>query len=238
MPELLSIDAAPRAVGRANSFGAGLFWALGGAFALLGGCATIKESDTPRTGIEQLLISSAVDRALDKIDFKPVHGTKVYVEPKHLDCVDKEYILVALHHRLLAQNCTLCEKPEDADVQMEISSGGVGTDRQDLFIGIPEIPLAPPSPIAIPKLSLLNRSKSMGTAKLLVVAFDSKSKQPVMNSGYALARSDFKNLTVLAGGGVQSGSVERELVAATGQRSSTVGLPQSFAARDSSSVVK
>jgi hypothetical protein len=187
---------------------------------------------------EQLLISSAVDRALDKVNFQPIHGAKVYVEPKHLDCVDKEYVLIALHHRLLAETCTLCDKPEDADVQMEISSGGVGTDRQDLFIGIPEIPLAPPSPIAIPKLSLFNRSKSMGTAKLLVVAFDSKSKQPVINSGYALARSDFKNLTILAGGGVQSGSVEKELVAATGERSSTIGLPRSIAARGSASSVK
>ena len=72
-----------------------------------------------RTGIEQLLISSAADRALDKIDFGPIRGAKIYVEPKHLDCTDKEYILVALHHRLLAQNCTLVDKPEDADVQME-----------------------------------------------------------------------------------------------------------------------
>ena len=87
---------------------------------LAGGCATIKESDTTRTGIEQLLISSAADRALDKMDFAPVRGAKIYVEPKHLDCVDKEYILVALHHRLLAQQCTLVDKPEDADVQMEI----------------------------------------------------------------------------------------------------------------------
>ena len=239
MPGLLSIDAAPRrGPGDVRPTSRTRLGRCCGSLVLLGGCATIKESDTARTGIEQLLISSAVDRALDKIDFQPVHGAKVYVEPKHLDCVDKEYVLVALHHRLLAQNCTLCEKPEDADVQMEISSGGVGTDRQDLFIGIPEIPLAPPSPIAIPKLSLFNRSKSMGTAKLLVVAFDSKSKQPVINSGYALARSDFKNLTLLAAGGVQSGSVEKELVAATGEHSSTIGLPQSFAARDSSSVVK
>jgi len=238
MTGFLSIAAAPRAAGRPFFAQGQLAWTLLGPLVLLCGCATIKESDTARTGIEQLLISSAVDRALDKVNFQPIHGAKVYVEPKHLDCVDKEYVLVALHHRLLAETCTLCDKPEDADVQMEISSGGVGTDRQDLFIGIPEIPLAPPSPIAIPKLSLFNRSKSMGTAKLLVVAFDSKSKQPVINSGYALARSDFKNLTILAGGGVQSGSVEKELVAATGERSSTIGLPQSIAARGSASSVK
>ncbi len=141
----------------------------------------------------------------------------------------------------MAQNCTLTEKPEDADVQLEISSGGVGTDRQDLFVGVPEIPLAPPSPIAIPKLSLFNRSKAMGTAKLLVVAYDTKSKHAVINSGYVLARSDFKNVTVLAAGGMQSGSVENELVAATGEHSSSLELPHSVAAlaiRDPTTVVR
>ena len=237
MSRILIIGAVPRA-GLATLAGSWLVWTLLGPIVVLGGCATIKESDTARTGIEQLLISSAVDRALDKVDFKPVRGAKVFVEPKHLDCVDKEYVLVALHHRLLAQNCTLTEKPEDADVQLEISSGGVGTDRQDLFIGIPEIPLAPPSTIAIPKLSLFNRSKAIGTAKLLVVAFDSKSRQPVINTGYVLARADFKNTTVLAAGGVQSGSVETELVSATGEHSSTLELPRSVAARTSSTVIK
>jgi hypothetical protein len=213
-------------------------WAYLGCLVLITGCATIKESDTARTGIEQLLISSAADRALDKIDFQPVHGAKVYVEPKHLDCVDKEYIFVALHQRLLAQNCTLVDKPEDADVQMEICSGGVGTDRQDLFIGVPEIPLAPPSPIAIPKLTLFNRSKAIGTAKLLVVAYDTKSRLPVINSGYTLARTDFNNWTVLAAGGVQTGTVETELVAATGESSSTLSMPHSVASRNSATAVK
>ncbi len=231
MAGLVHLDAIPRA-------GSPLVWALLAPIVLLSGCATIKESDTARTGIEQLLISTAVDRALDKIDFSPVQRAKVFVEPKHLDCVDKEYVLVALHHRLLAQNCTLTDKAEDADVQLEITSGGVGTDRQDLFIGIPEIPLAPPSPIAIPKLSLFNRSKAMGTAKLLVIAFDSKSKQPVINSGYVLARSDFKNTTLLAAGGVQSGSVETELVNATGEHSSTLEVPHALAARNATSTVK
>ena len=67
----------------------------------------------------------------------------------------------------------------------------------------------------------------MGTAKLLVVAFDSKTRHPVMNSGYTLARTDFQNWTVLAAGGVQSGSVETDLVSATGERSSTIGSARS-----------
>ena len=53
------------------------------------GCATMKESDTSRTGLEQLLISNAVDQSLSKIDFSPVAGAKVNLKTDLLECVDK-----------------------------------------------------------------------------------------------------------------------------------------------------
>jgi hypothetical protein len=196
-----------------------------------GGCATIKESDTARTGVEQLLISSAVDRALDKIDLRPIANGKIYVEEKYLDCTDKNYVLVALHQRLLQQNCTLVAKAEDSDVTLEIGSGGVGTDRHDLFMGVPQIPLPPPSPISVPKMTVYERNKAMGTAKLALVAYDTKTRASVINSSSALARSDYKNYTLLGTPGLETGSVERQLVAATGEHDSVIGVPNVVAAR-------
>ena len=202
-----------------------------------GGCATIKESDTTRTGVEQLLISSAVDRALDKIDFRPIANGKVFVEEKYLDCTDKNYVLVALHQRLLQQNCTLAAKAEESDVTLEIGSGSVGTDRHDLFMGVPQIPLPPPSPISIPKMTVYERNKAMGTAKLAIVVYDTKSRRPVINSGFALARADYKNYTLLGTPGMETGSVEGELVAATGEHGSPVGaVPDVLASRKSTTV--
>lgn len=192
-------------------------WLSGIVCLALGGCATMKESDTARTGIEQLLISSAADQALAKVDFQPIARAKVFLDPQYLDCVDKNYILVALHQRLLGNGCTLVGKAEEADVVLEVASGGVGTDRNELFVGIPEIPLAPPSPIAVPKLAFYTRTRAMGTAKLAIVAYDAKSKAPLINTGYALARADHKNWTVLGVGGIQGGSVPQEIATATGE---------------------
>jgi hypothetical protein len=201
----------------------------------LSGCATMKESDTARTGVEQLLISSAVDRSLDRVDLKPIGGAKVFLDTQYLDCVDKNYIIVAMHQRLMTNGCTMVGKAEDAQVVVEVASGGVGTDRNDLFIGMPEIPLPPPSPIAIPRLPLFSRTKAMGTAKLAVVAYDATSKQPVINNGYSIARADHKNLNVLGVGGMQTGSVPTELARATGEAESLADLPSSIARRASSS---
>jgi hypothetical protein len=199
----------------------------------LSGCASIKKSDTSRTGLEQLLISSAADKALEKFDYRPIAGAKVFVDPQYLDCVDKQYVMMRLHQHLLANQCTLVPKSEESDVVVEIASGGVGTDRNDLFVGIPEIPLPPPSPIAVPKIAFYERNRSMGTAKLALVAYDTKTKQPVINSGYAMARADHRDWQVLGLGGQQSGSVQRELVAQTDEASSPLDIKQ-IAARPTS----
>lgn len=179
------------------------------------GCATQKESHTARTGVEQLLISSAIDQSLDRVDLSPLKEKQVFLETKYLDCVDKNYIILSMHHRLMNQGSKLVDKPESADAVVAVASGAVGTDGQELFVGIPEIPLPPPSPVAIPRLSLLTRTKMNGTAKLLVVAYDVKTKAPLLQNGVALARSDQQNWNILGAGPVQSGSVPDEIVAAT-----------------------
>jgi hypothetical protein len=122
-----------------------------------------------------------------------------------------------MHHRLLQAGARLVDKPDAAHVVVEIGSGAVGTDAQELFVGIPEIPLPPPSPISIPRLALFTRSRMNGTAKLLVVVYDAKTKAPVISSGTLLARSDQNNWNVLGAGPVQTGSVPEEIAAATGE---------------------
>ena len=203
----------------------------GALLATISGCATTKESDTARTGVEQLLVSSAVDSALDKIDLTPVRGAKVHLEEKYLDCVDKNYVILALEQRLLMNGSTLVDKAEDSDVIMHVTSGGVGTDRQEKFIGISEIPLPPPSPVMIPQVSIFSRQRANGTAKLRVVAFDTKSRLPVLQGGVALARSDFKSWKILGAGPVETGSVPTDLAAATNNADSVVNEASSIASK-------
>ena len=187
------------------------------------GCASMKESDTARTGLEQLLISNAVDQSLSKVDFRPVSGAKVFLKTDLLDCVDKNYVMLSTRSKLLANNCTLVDKADDAEIVMEIASGGVGTDRTELVVGSPEIPLGIMG--SIPKINVYERKKAMGTAKLAIIATDAKSKQPVINSGFSLARSDHQHWSMMGTGPVLSGSVANQIKEHTGTSESILTIP-------------
>lgn len=193
------------------------------------GCSSMKESDTSRTGLEQLLISSAIDQSLAKVDFRPIAGAKVHLKTDLLDCVDKNYIILTTRSKLLANHCELMDKPDEADILLEIASGGVGTDRSDLTVGSPEIPLGIMG--SIPKVNIYERKKAMGTAKLVLVGTDIKTKQPVINSGFTLARSDHQHWTMMGSGPVLSGSVADQIKQHTGTGETLIQIPTSTTSR-------
>jgi hypothetical protein len=206
------------------------------------GCASMKESDTARTGLEQLLISSAVDQSLDKVDFTPVSGAKVFLKADYLDSVDKNYVLMSMRSRLLRNGCTLVDKADASDVVMEVASGAIGTDRTDLEVGSPAVPLGLMG--TIPKVTIYERKRAMGTAKLCIIATDSKTNQPVINSGFTLARSDHQHWSMMGTGPVISGSVARQLEENTGTSESLIPISTATtqmaktAPKDSSSLMR
>ncbi len=122
----------------------------------------------------------------------------------------------------MANGCSLVAKADDADVTLEISSGAVGTDRNDLFVGINEVPLITTG-VSIPKMTFYDRSRAIGTSKLAILAIDNKTKHAVINTETTLARTDFKSWSVIGAGAIEGGSVEKQIVMETGQRNTVVG---------------
>lgn len=192
-----------------------------GCLVLLGvvmGCASTRTSDTSRTGMEQLLVSNAVDQTLDRTDFSNVRAKRVFVEEKYLDCVDKPYVLGALRHRVLDAGGAIVDAKDAADVVMEVRSGGIGTDNSERFVGIPGMALPGPMPVEIPEIRLWEKNSQYGTAKLAVVTYDAKAGQQLTSSGTRLARSDNSRWAVLGFSPGDTGSVHRELATIAGQQ--------------------
>ena len=192
------------------------------------GCTSTRTSDTARTGMEQLLISNAVDRVLDKTPMPDVNGRKVFVSDAYLDCVDKGYILGSIRQRLLASGAMLVGKADDSDMTIEIRSGGVGTDNVESFVGLPGLAVPGALPIEIPEVRLWETSSQFGTAKLGIVAYGTKSGQVLFDSGRALARADDSRWSVLGVGPFQSGTVRDEVNTATADTDLTARVANTF----------
>ena len=184
------------------------------------GCSSMKRSDTARTGREQLLISNAVDQSLSKCDFSAFQGARVFVEDKYLDSVDKGYIVSSIRHRLMINGASLAAKPEDADVVMEMRSGGVGTDNADSYVGIPEIVL--PGMLTLPEVRLWQKSRQSALAKIGILAYDTKNHEMLGAGGVTAALSNDTNMFFFGLGPYQYGTARSELERTTARQ---VGQP-------------
>lgn len=179
--------------------------------AILTGCTTTRTSDTARTAMEQLLISNAVDQSLDKFHFASLYGRKVFIEEKYLDCVDKGYLLGSIRERILVSGGSIVAKAEESDVTLEIRSGGLGTDNLEAYVGTPNISVPGIMPVELPEIKFWNRKSQMGTAKIGILAYETKTGMHFAHGGQALARSDDNKWFILGIGPFQDGTVRNEV---------------------------
>lgn len=189
---------------------------LSATLALAIGCATTRSTDTARTATEQLLISDAIDRAVQSLDLQPLAGQSIFLdESKVADAVDKNYFVSTLRQQLLANGCELKEKREDADFIVEARAGAIGTDRSDLLFGIqqtpvPAIPVIQPLPSTVPEVPLAKRKDQRGIAKIAIFAYHRASGSPVWQSGIVRVESSANDVWILGAGPFQRGSIYDE----------------------------
>lgn len=195
--------------------------------AILTGCTTTRTSDTSRTGIEQLLISNAVDQTLEKMAFPDVDGRKVFIDEKYLDTVDKGYVVAKMRQRLFNRGALLVDKKEDSEITLELCSGGVGTDSVSRFVGMPGLTV-PGLPVELPEVRAYEKSSQFGTAKIGVVAYTTADGQMLHDSGTPLARADDSRWSVLGIGPFHEGSVRNEVLSQTGETDFTARVAESL----------
>jgi len=176
---------------------------------LLTGCTSTSTSNTARTAKEQMLLSNAMDQSLDKVDFTPLYGQKVLVEEKYLDCVDKGYLVGSVRHRIMRAGGVLAASADEADVIMELRSGGVGTDTANSFVGLPAITL--PGMLTLPEVRLTERKTQHGYSKIGMVVYDAKSKQVLGDGGMSMAQAEDSNWYVLGLGPWQDGALKGDI---------------------------
>jgi hypothetical protein len=189
-----------------------------GAVALLvvfaAGCGTTRVTDTTRTATEQLLISHSIDNTVSRLDFSLLAGKRVYLDSQYLDGVtDKGYLISSLRQQLLAGGCLLQEDRKKATYVVEARAGSVGTDRNDMLVGVPQMSIPAVMPgipgAMIPEVALAKKSNRRAVAKIAVFAYNRISGDPVWQSGTLQAISSEHNNWLCGAGPFQRGSLHK-----------------------------
>lgn len=141
---------------------------------VLGACSTQKESAPARTATEQLLISTAADRATDGLDLTLAPGTKVFVNSENLEGTDSKYAVAAIRDHLLRQGAALVAERGQAEAVVEVRAGALSIDESETLFGIPSydvpIPLAS-GLLKLPEVALYKRKVRKGVAKIAATSY-------------------------------------------------------------------
>lgn len=175
------------------------------------GCGSTKVTGTARTGTEQLLLTSAWDRALSRVDFSALTGVPVYLDTTHVTAVDQGWVVSSLRQAMLTQGVLIRAKPEQAQYIVEAAVGAYGTDEDSFLVGIPQttVPNVMPGVPSgtIPEVTLAKRSRQQAVAKLSLFAYDRASGQIAWRSGTLLDKADTKDVYVGGFGPIKSGTI-------------------------------
>ena len=131
------------------------------------GCVSRVVSNTPRTALEQMLLTGAVDRALEKLELPEVRDKKVCLDFSSLKGYDADYVRVAVRARFARLGARLVEAREKADYVAEVASGSLGTEFKTTLVGLPSFPM-PQTQLTSPEVPLYRSAEQTGMFKLLI----------------------------------------------------------------------
>jgi hypothetical protein len=144
----------------------------------LTGCGPVRETLPDRSAMEQLLISTAADRAVAGVPGAPLKGKAVFVDAANLECLDKPYVVQRVRQAVLEAGGRLAQDREEAQLALEVASGALSIDKRNYLLGIPEIAIPMPfagGAITLPEIALFKLTSYRAKAKLLFNAVDTKT---------------------------------------------------------------
>lgn len=141
--------------------------------AQLAACSSARHSAPDRTATEQILLSTAVDRAVRRLQVGLPAGTAVFIDAGRFDAYDEDYAIAAVRDRFLQAGCRTVGNRGEAEAIVEIRSGALSADESDALVGIPSfsIPIPLAGDFKTPELALMKQNRRRGIAKIAFTAY-------------------------------------------------------------------
>ena len=167
----------------------------------LTGCATIRVTDPPRTADEQFLVTTAASKAVAKLSMTALRDRKVWVDSAYFNAPEQPFVVGELRSRLLLGGVRLVPERKDAQIILEVRSGGVGINRKEFLLGLSSLPLlglsglggsnnssvagsaASSLPLTTPELAIFKHTEQRGFATIAFVAYWIDTGEVVTSSG-------------------------------------------------------
>lgn len=143
------------------------------------GC-TVRETTTPRTATEVLLLSTATERAVARYELGPLAGKRIAIDASRYEGVDRSFVLSALRTRVVRQGGRLVKdlratKPEAPapEAILEVRNATLGLWEGAFSLGIPEMQYGTKAGTTgtFPGFYLLKRGSRQAYCKLQLTAY-------------------------------------------------------------------
>ena len=149
------------------------------------GCASSLVTNPPRSATEQLLLSSAADRAMASVDLDIFAGRTTFLDLTYFDSYDSKYAEGEIRDALFRAGALLVNSETNADIIIEARSGALAIDNDTILFGIPNmsVPIPLSVPIEIPEIALYKTQTQHSYAKFALLAYANKSRAHIYSSG-------------------------------------------------------
>lgn len=143
------------------------------------GCSQSTMTNPSRAATEQLLLSTAADRAIKTMSFTALENKRVYVDGTFLDSYDSKYVLGTVREAVSHAGGLLQSDLSKSDVVLEVRSGALSIDAGDSLIGIPQmgVPMPMAGAISTPELALYKSSRQNALGKFAILAYATDTRE-------------------------------------------------------------
>ncbi len=168
-------------------------------FLLTAGCINQQISVPSGTAAEQLLLSTAADRALERLDLSSLRGRKIFLDARYFEPSQPEYVLGSLRDLLSSRGALLMADTNRADMIVEARTAALGIDSSKNFIGLPSVPvpLLLPAGMQTPELAIFKAERANSIAKIALFAYDKTSREHLFSSGGKVGRAKLNDYRFL-----------------------------------------
>lgn len=140
---------------------------------LFGACTSETQTTPLRTASEQLLITTASERAAEKLDIQIPVGMKVFIDSSYFDGSYSRHALGAIRANFMKRGAALVTSRDQAAAVIEVRAGALALDESETLFGLRSFVL--PIPFAgdftTPELAFFKKSERKGVAKFAAAGY-------------------------------------------------------------------